>query len=766
MNPIIDPSGLPIDPLTGRPVAALTAPVGRPPSLARRFFQGLGEGVESVFGRRRNTMAGDATEPPFAGVLSDMNAALPQDPPTPPPPPPQPATDPGGGLSYPSFPRPLEQPETLAPPTPPLGPMPQPPLPEVIEPPAPPPGPMPQPPAPPPVASAVASAAAPQPPAPPQAPPEPGVLFSQTPAATGTEAFRAALIGRESSGRAGAQNSAGYSGLFQFGAPRLQTLGFYQPGQSENLRTWGTAGDNRWTGSFRIPGFPEVRTIEDFRNNPDAQNAAFEAHIADIDQAIENTPGAERFNRDGLRGVAHLGGNGGMRRFVETGGQHDPADSNGTRLSDYYRQFAGQQNTLRPNAPTEADIAPASAPPAVSPEPTGAGKPTGKPEGPVDFGDDLDMISRGGPSANQWFGLASGLLGGRGLADGLSRGLANFNEQSRLDQTQAIQRAQFNARRADGKLERAETRADRTAARTDAREDRRVQQEALAEYRRATLAQGQQRVDQAAQRGRQGAATPYSTLGSYRAEGGGLFIQRLNRSSGDIEWVNQQGAVVAPDQIPANLTRVQDTGEGAGNNAQARADVETTTGIYQEADAARTLRTSLANARTVLAQNPNLTGPDWQTRGINYIAEALGLDRSADLGALRQALQQGNMQTLMQIAPSLRPMSNVDLQAISQMTPSLLTDPRVLQSWLGQMDAAAERAERRSDALARAMEDPTTRAAILRSGGVAAWRQRWEAGEAAQRRPNGRPEPTIQPNPDGSPGYQHRTPGGVGFSFN
>ena len=40
----------------------------------------------------------------------------------------------------------------------------------------------------------------------------------------------------------------------------------------------------------------------DFLGNPAAQHAAFVAHVANIDQAINNTPGADKFDRNGLRG--------------------------------------------------------------------------------------------------------------------------------------------------------------------------------------------------------------------------------------------------------------------------------------------------------------------------------------------------------------------------------------------------------------------------------------------------------------------------------
>jgi len=39
---------------------------------------------------------------------------------------------------------------------------------------------------------------------------------------------------------------------------------------------------------------------------------------------------------DGLRSVAHLGGKGGMAKFVKSSGKRNPADELGTSLQDYY----------------------------------------------------------------------------------------------------------------------------------------------------------------------------------------------------------------------------------------------------------------------------------------------------------------------------------------------------------------------------------------------------------------------------------------------
>ncbi|MDB9800654.1 hypothetical protein OAB99_00765, partial [bacterium] len=84
-------------------------------------------------------------------------------------------------------------------------------------------------------------------------------------------------------------------------------------------------------------------TQDEFKANSVLQDKVAAWHIADIDKTIDglgiNTDG---YDRDGLRAVAHLGGKGGMRRFVQTAGKYNPSDELGTSLQDYYDKFAVQ----------------------------------------------------------------------------------------------------------------------------------------------------------------------------------------------------------------------------------------------------------------------------------------------------------------------------------------------------------------------------------------------------------------------------------------
>jgi hypothetical protein len=82
---------------------------------------------------------------------------------------------------------------------------------------------------------------------------------------------------------------------------------------------------------------------DDFKADTALQDKVADWHIKDIDKAIDalgiNTDG---YDRDGLRAVAHLGGKGGMKKFVLSKGDYDPSDDLGTSLKNYYNNFSAQ----------------------------------------------------------------------------------------------------------------------------------------------------------------------------------------------------------------------------------------------------------------------------------------------------------------------------------------------------------------------------------------------------------------------------------------
>ncbi len=141
--------------------------------------------------------------------------------------------------------------------------------------------------------------------------------------------FNALLGMAESGGDYGIVNSLGYAGKYQFGDARLEDY-------------------KRATG--------EKFTKQQFLSDPALQERVQKWHVADIDRNIDRF-GLDRYfgqkvggtviDRNALRAVAHLGGIGGMRKFVESGGEYNPADAYGTSLSDYAAKFGGKPDDAR-----------------------------------------------------------------------------------------------------------------------------------------------------------------------------------------------------------------------------------------------------------------------------------------------------------------------------------------------------------------------------------------------------------------------------------
>jgi hypothetical protein len=186
-----------------------------------------------------------------------------------------------------------------------------------------------------------ATAPAVQPAEPPRSPA--GTLLEEggdfSPAAIGRALDR--LERAESSRNPRAVNAQGFAGLYQIGAPLALDAGVYQPapGEIQNGR-W----NGQWGGTFNIPGHSDVRTLEDFLNNPAAQRRAAELGMSlnagrltgmGLPGLIGQEVDGVRITPEALLQGAWLGGPGGVERFVR-GGQ-DRADANGTPVSRWMR---------------------------------------------------------------------------------------------------------------------------------------------------------------------------------------------------------------------------------------------------------------------------------------------------------------------------------------------------------------------------------------------------------------------------------------------
>lgn len=140
----------------------------------------------------------------------------------------------------------------------------------------------------------------------------------------------ASLAGTESGGDFSASNNvAGSGGSGHFG--RLQF-------------SRGRLGEAQAAGV--IP--PDMKP-EDFLSNPQAQRAVEQWHLSDIHQRIQSEGldryvgrniAGQRLTMSSLIAMAHLGGFGGMRQFLKTGGAYNPSDAYGTSLLDYASRHA------------------------------------------------------------------------------------------------------------------------------------------------------------------------------------------------------------------------------------------------------------------------------------------------------------------------------------------------------------------------------------------------------------------------------------------
>lgn len=142
-----------------------------------------------------------------------------------------------------------------------------------------------------------------------------------------TPDYLASLINTESGGNWAAQNNAvgaggmaGHFGRVQFGRARLED-------------------------AMRAGAIPMGTTPEQFMASPDLQMAAEAWHFADLEKQLAPLVGSvvngKPLDMAALVAMGHLGGAGGARKYVETGGAYNPSDVYGTSLSDYAATHGG-----------------------------------------------------------------------------------------------------------------------------------------------------------------------------------------------------------------------------------------------------------------------------------------------------------------------------------------------------------------------------------------------------------------------------------------
>lgn len=135
--------------------------------------------------------------------------------------------------------------------------------------------------------------------------------------------FRQKLGMSESSNRYDVVNAEGFGGRFQFGMPRLQ----------DYMKATGQ--------EFTMQEFLENPTLqENVQDWHERDILAYAAREGILDRQGQTVAGVP-INAGSIIGMAHLGGKAGMKRFIESGGEYNPADSNNTSLADYGLKFSG-----------------------------------------------------------------------------------------------------------------------------------------------------------------------------------------------------------------------------------------------------------------------------------------------------------------------------------------------------------------------------------------------------------------------------------------
>lgn len=103
---------------------------------------------------------------------------------------------------------------------------------------------------------------------------------------------------------------------------------------------------------------PRGMTPQEFLNNKEVQVAVENWHFKDIQRFAESNDLTKYIGQsikgvpvtmDGILAVAHLGGKGGLKKFLTSGGSYNPSDAFGTSLLDYLRTHQGSTGGFTPS---------------------------------------------------------------------------------------------------------------------------------------------------------------------------------------------------------------------------------------------------------------------------------------------------------------------------------------------------------------------------------------------------------------------------------
>ncbi|MBR1424132.1 hypothetical protein IJ579_01050 [bacterium] len=153
---------------------------------------------------------------------------------------------------------------------------------------------------------------------------------------------------RESSGKYGALNYAGYLGKYQMGEAAMVDAGYYKKNGNYN---------NDWSGQFT--GKDGVYSKEDFLKNQQAQENAVRDYSKKVWGYIKNT--ASKYDGEIINGIpmtqsgmlagAHLVGQGALLKYLNSNGKYIPKDGNGVSIEEYIKNMGNYPVTDITNTP-------------------------------------------------------------------------------------------------------------------------------------------------------------------------------------------------------------------------------------------------------------------------------------------------------------------------------------------------------------------------------------------------------------------------------